>query len=144
MPSFCSPEDKPTIYYKFKGDTAYRKIQIGIAPIEIIIEPIQEFNSTIRTFRSSNDAEFSIAAKSARKKLVFKLFRTKGNIYDAFGQWTNQRTKNSGEVNPYNYKARAYQETIFEGLLAQDGYSLFIYSMFGEAYPLEFEYQEYF
>lgn len=144
MPSFCDPNDKPVIYYKFKGDSAYRKIQIGVAPIEIVIEPVQDFESTIRTFRSYADSQFTIAANANRKRLIFKPLPMRSMYDDVYGSYQNMRTKEYKGINNVNYQTQKGVDIVFEGSLAQDNYWLYIDSMFGNGYPFTFEYQEYF
>lgn len=142
MPNFCNPGDKPTIYYKFKGDSAYRKVQIGTAPIEIVIEAVQEFKSGVFIFRSSRDV-LTILANSSRKRIIFKPLKAR-DLSDAFPSCTNLRTQQQQAITKYDSKTRTFVDVIFEVPLAQDGYSIKINTMFGDCYPVELNYEEYF
>lgn len=147
MSTHCDPNDKPTIYYKFKGDGGYRKIQIGTAPIEIIIEPLADFKKSIKTYNSylDNQDYYYIEANSNRVRLVFRPIPYRFPNDDLFGSWYNPRTNQGGEIfqeNPYN--TGIGPEVIFEGNLAKDKYWIYIAPMFYGTYPYSWEYHEYF
>lgn len=151
MSTHCNSGDEPTIYYKFKGESAYRRVQIGVAPIEVIVEPVLDFRETTIVLRKPEHGTFTIPRDSTRKKLVLKPLPWKEPTQDIHGTATSYindvpgwfTVKKSYRINNVNYTTQVGTDVVIQDSFAQDKYFVSITS-FSNKYDFDFTYQEYF